>query len=126
MGDIKPVPYQYQAKVRSVYDGDTCRVDIDLGLGIWAHNESVRLFGINAPEMRGPEKAEGKVSRDTLRSWIDGSEVIIRTIPNRSGSDKKGKYGRYLAVIWAQDGDGEWFNVNERLVQQGYAVHRDY
>ena len=32
--------FHYTAFVQSVYDGDTCRVDIDLGLGIWLRNES--------------------------------------------------------------------------------------
>jgi len=31
--------FHYTARVQSVYDGDTCRVDIDLGLGIWIRNE---------------------------------------------------------------------------------------
>lgn len=42
--------YKYCAKVMSVYDGDTIRVDIDLGLKTWIKNESIRLNRINAPE----------------------------------------------------------------------------
>ncbi|MFQ5518767.1 MAG: thermonuclease family protein [Mariprofundus sp.] len=121
----KPVPFQYSAKIRSVYDGDTCRVDIDLGLGVWVKNESVRLYGINAPEVRGDEKVAGKISRDALREWILGKEVMLRTVAS-SGRDKKGKYGRYLAEIWAQDESGVWYNVNERLVAEHYAVHKEY
>ena len=41
--------FHYNAIVQSVYDGDTCRVDIDLGLGIWVRNEKIRLVRINAP-----------------------------------------------------------------------------
>ena len=85
------------------------------------HNESLRLFGINAPEMRGDEKAAGTVSRDRLREWIDKKEVVIRTI-----ADKKGKYGRYLAEIWAQDAAGVWFNVNSKLGEEGVAEEREY
>ncbi|MCK4563662.1 MAG: helix-turn-helix transcriptional regulator, partial [Verrucomicrobia bacterium] len=40
--------FHYTAFVQSVYDGDTCRVDIDLGLGIWIRNEKLRLVRINA------------------------------------------------------------------------------
>ena len=123
---IIPQPFQYQAVVQSVYDGDTCRLNIDLGLGIWAHNESVRLFGINAPEMRGAEKAAGRLSRDALRDWILGRSVMIRTIATPRGRDKKGKYGRYLAVIWQKNDAGVWVNVNARLVREGYAVYKDY
>ncbi len=45
--------YNYKAVVKSVYDGDTCTVDIDLGLGTWVHGEKLRLYRINAPEVRG-------------------------------------------------------------------------
>jgi len=126
MSYAKPEPFLYHAKVRSVYDADTCRLDIDLGLGVWVHNESVRLFGINAPEVRGDEKVKGKISRDVLRSWILDKPVIIKTIATNKGKSKKGKYGRYLAVIWAKNTADEWYNVNERLVAEGLAIYKDY
>ena len=48
--------YEYRAKVVSVYDADTFRVDIDLGFGIWMKNQSVRWLKIDAWEMRGEER----------------------------------------------------------------------
>ena len=95
-------PYFYKAKVVRVYDGDTIRADIDLGLNLWVHNESLRLHRINAPEMRGPDKLAGKASRDFLREKIARKEILIETI-----KDKKGKYGRFIAEIWLQDVSGE-------------------
>jgi len=112
--------FHYTAQVQSVYDGDTCRVDIDLGLGIWIRNEKLRLLRINAPEMTGPEKAKGEVSRDFLRELIDGREVIIETV-----KDRRGKYGRYLAEIWIEQ-EGVWVNVNDTLVAAGHAVYQEY
>jgi micrococcal nuclease len=112
--------YHYTAQVQSVYDGDTCRVDIDLGLGIWIRNEKLRLVRINAPEMTGPDKARGEASRDFLRGLIDGREIIIETV-----KDQRGKYGRYLAEIWIGH-DGVWQNVNNALVAAGHAVYQDY
>ena len=113
--------YHYRAVIRKVYDGDTCTVDIDLGLGSWIHGEKLRLYGINAPEVRGVERPAGLESRDFLRSRIKGKEVVLQTI-----KDKKGKYGRYLAYIWLKDESGNWVNINDMLVQQGYAVYKDY
>ncbi len=113
--------YHYRSRVISVYDGDTCTVDIDLGLGIWLHNEKLRLYGINAPELRGAERAEGLKSRDYLRSLIDGREILLETY-----RDKRGKYGRYLAKIFIKRSDSEWLNVNDELVKQGFAVYKDY
>ncbi len=112
--------YHYTAQVQSVYDGDTCRVDIDLGLGIWLRNEKLRLVRINAPEMTGPDKARGVASRDFLRELIDGREIIIETL-----KDRRGKYGRYLAEIWMEQ-DGVWSNVNDALVAAGHAVYQAY
>ncbi|MFN2152920.1 MAG: thermonuclease family protein [Anaerolineales bacterium] len=113
--------YHYRATVTDVYDGDTCTVDIDLGLKTWVRGEKVRLYRINAPELRGVERPEGLKSRDFLREQIDGKDVIIQTI-----KDRKGKYGRYLAEIWLQADDGEAININDLLVKNGFAVYKDY
>ncbi len=108
--------YTYNAVVISAYDADTVRLDIDLGCGVWLRDESCRLYGINAPEMRGPEKAEGRKARDYLRDLIVSKDVQIETI-----KDKKGKYGRYLVNI-----NYNGVLVNDLLVTKGYAVYKKY
>lgn len=118
---MKHTLYHYKAKVTSVYDGDTCTVDIDLGIHTWVRGEKLRLHRINAPEMRGSEKAEGKKSRDFLRGQIQNKEVTLQTI-----KDKKGKYGRYLAEIWIENEKGEFVNVNDLLVEKGFAEYKEY
>lgn len=124
--DMEVGLYRYKAEVHSVYDGDTVRMDIDLGMETWRKNVPLRLYGINAPEMRGAEKEQGKSSRDFLRSTLAGAEIVIETI-----NDKKGKYGRRLVSIWVK-GRGfwcardYWCNVNKYLVHKGHAEFRDY
>ncbi len=118
---MKDKLFLYRAKIVSVYDGDTCRADIDLGLHTWIHNESLRLIRINAPERRGAEKEQGIESGNFLRDLINGKEVIIETF-----SDKSGKYGRYLVEIWLPQDDGSYLNVNDLLVEKGFAVYKDY
>ena len=113
--------YHYRATVVSVYDGDTCTVDIDLGLNTWVRGEKLRLYRINAPELRGVERPEGLKSRDFLREQIDGKKIIIQTI-----KDKKGKFGRYLAEVWLPVADGEMININDLLVEKGFAEFKDY
>lgn len=112
--------YHYRAKVVSVYDGDTVRADIDLGLRIWARKKRIRLFRIDAPEIKGEERAQGLKSRDFLRDLILEKEIILQTI-----KDKKGKYGRYLGEIWIEK-DSKWINVNDLMVEKGFAEYRDY
>ena len=113
--------YTYPAQVTAVYDADTITVDINLGFHTWRRNEKIRLFGINAPEVRGDSKPEGIKSRDWLRDKILGKEVSIQTVKARNDTDKRGKFGRYLAVIWS---DG--INLNEELVRLGLAAERVY
>jgi micrococcal nuclease len=113
--------YLYKAKIVSVYDGDTCRADIDLGLNTWIHNEKLRLLRINAPEIRGEERQAGLSARDFLRELISGKEVIIQTV-----KDRKGKYGRYLAEIWVEQEEGIWVNVNDLMVTDGFAEYKAY
>lgn len=113
--------YHYKVTVVDVYDGDTCTVDIDLGLHIWSKGEKIRLIRINAPELRGNERTKGLKSRDFLRSLILNKEVVIETI-----KDKKEKYGRYLAEIWLEDEEGKFNNINDIMVQNGFAKYQKY
>lgn len=112
--------YFYRARVVSVYDGDTCTVDIDLGLKMWVHREKIRLNRIDTPEMRGPEKEHGKRSRDFLRGLILRREIMLQTL-----KDVQGKYGRYLGEIWLENENG-WHNINDLMVQNGFAVYKKY
>ena len=107
----KGINYLYKAKVVSVYDGDTCRADIELGFGTVLKNKTIRLSGIDTAEIRSENKENAIKARDRLRELILGKEVIIQTIKDRTG-----KYGRIIATIYL---DG--MNVNEVLVEEGLA-----
>ena len=113
--------YHYKAYVTKVYDGDTVTVDIDLGLNVFAKKEKIRLSRINAPELRGEEREEGLKSRDFLRSLIFKKEILVQTI-----KDRKGKYGRYLGEIFLVDEAGQKTNINDLLVEKGFAVYKKY
>lgn len=104
--------YIYNAHVVSVYDGDTITVDVDLGLHVFVKNLKIRLYGINAPEVKGATKPLGEVSRDALRSRIIGQDIVLHTI-----KDEQEKYGRWLGIIQLQDE-----NINDWLVTNGYAI----
>ncbi|NCS89421.1 MAG: hypothetical protein GW789_11870 [Ignavibacteria bacterium] len=75
--------YHYKAFVTQVYDGDTVTVDIDLGLHTWMKGEKLRLYRINAPELRGEEKEAGKISRDYLKKLVWKKELVIETIKDK-------------------------------------------
>ena len=94
--------HEYNCTIRRVVDGDTVDVDIDLGFGIWIHNERVRLFGIDTPESRTrdlEEKKAGLFAKDVVLHYLpEGSKQILRT-----HKDKVGKYGRVLGEFVIYD-----------------------
>lgn len=101
----------YKAICVSVYDGDSVTLDIDLGFNTWMRNQKIRLLGVDAPEIRGDERAEGLVAAEKLRSLIAGKSIILH-----SHRDKSGKYGRWLGTLFLED-----LNVNQLLLDSGLA-----
>jgi micrococcal nuclease len=101
--------YEYGAQVTRVVDGDTVHARVDLGCDVRI-DLTIRLYGINAPEMATPE---GAVSRDWLSARLDevGGKVTLRTI-----KDKREKYGRYLGILIANGVD-----LNSAMVSAGLA-----
>jgi micrococcal nuclease len=105
----------------SVIDGDTLVVDSSLG------PRTVRLIGIDAPEMRHPEKGrepfgpEAKAFVDELLPpgtlvWVEPDAAIVDA------------YGRMLAYLYVPDAEGAWIiaglpatQVNLAIAGAGYA-----
>lgn len=116
--------YQYGAKYRSNYDGDTIRFDIDLGLGQWSHNQIVRLYGVDTPEMRGTdeEKAKGLLAKTFVRGQLSSSyceDIIIRTYKNKEDKSE------WLAMVWYlmnTDSQARWICLNDELIKEGLAA----
>ena len=108
--------YIYNANVIKIYDGDTITCNIDCGFGIILRKQTIRLYGINTPEIRGENKKEGIISRDKLREKILNKDILLKTI-----KDKKGKYGRWLGIVYINN-----ININEWLVENNLAVKKDY
>ena len=113
--------YEYKCKVLRIVDGDTVDIDIDLGFGIWMHRERVRIMGIDTPESRTRDKVEkafGLASKARLKEILPiGSIQILKTEIDKSGEDKKGKFGRILGDFLIDER-----RVTEILVEEGYAV----
>ena len=108
--------YNYRAQVVGVFDGDSVTLDIDLGLGIWSKGQKCRLAGIDTPELRGEERPDGLKAKLRLAELILGKQVAVST-----ERDRTGKYGRWLVTIWDLSDTGEWININNLLVSEGYA-----
>jgi endonuclease YncB( thermonuclease family) len=114
--------YQYRATVRSVTDGDTLHLDIDLGFNVIIKNATIRLAGINAPEIKTPE---GRVSKTYLTERLPvGTPVILESL-----KDETEKYGRILGIIFLTDDKAKTptgkvvaNSINWELLSKGLAV----
>lgn len=103
--------YEYRAKILSVYDGDgSFDAEIDMGMNL-KQRKSIRVYGIDTPEMRGEHHDAGVIVRDFVRDLILGKQVIIKT-----KQDKTGKYGRLLADVFI-----DHINLSELLIEKEYA-----
>lgn len=113
--------YEYKCKILRVVDGDTVDVDIDLGFGMWMHKERVRMMGIDTPESRTRDKVEkafGLASKARLKELLPiGSMSVLKTEIDRSGEDKKGKFGRILGDFFIEDK-----RATDILIEEGHAV----
>jgi len=108
-------PREYRAVVHECYDGDTCTVDIDLGLDVMVHDVRVRLAEVDAWELR--DGLRGRVARTWINEMLKGRVVRLVVRQTRSGRDARGKYGRLLATVWLGD-----VNINDQLVKLGHGV----
>lgn len=124
--------YEYKAVVLRIVDGDTFDLDVDLGLKIHRH-ERVRLATVNIFETWGvkrtsEEYAKGKAASDLVAKLMPvGSTVKVKTYKAKSGDERKGARGRYLAdVFFIQDGiEGQWHNIASALKANGF-VKKEY
>lgn len=104
--------YHYNAFVRDVYDGDTITVDIDFGMDLMLTRQRIRLAHINAPELKGVSRESGIISRRWLRDRILGRWIELETLKSRrTGDDRKGKFGRWLGVVWIDS-----VNINQLML----------
>jgi endonuclease YncB( thermonuclease family) len=113
-------PYFYRAYIKeedrekAVYDGDTIKnVNIMLGFGIEWKIPSIRLIGINAPEMRGVDKLSGEVSRKFLEKFLSDAGWEFHVKSYRFETEK---FGRYMFEVFVDEK-----NLNFEMVKASMA-----
>lgn len=100
--------YNYNAIILRIVDADTVQVTVDLGFSVHFVT-SVRLRGINAPEMNTPE---GRAARDFLVGILPvGAAVTLNTV-------KPDKYANRFDAVMVYGG----VNINRAVLEAGYAV----
>lgn len=113
--------YCYKVRIVKIIDGDSVRLDIDRGFDDWLVNQNVRLTGLNAPETRTRDLDE-KEQGFKVWAWVKNKfEINGEYAIMESQYDKTGKYGRILGTFWLKDEDGELYNLNELMLNEGLA-----
>jgi endonuclease YncB( thermonuclease family) len=100
-------------KVLSCYDGDTVRVAFKYNNQYY--NFSIRLYGIDCPEIRSKNKERAIMIRDYVREQLLNKNVYIEC-------GRFDKYGRVLGKIYETYGNYlKDDSFNEKLIKLGYA-----
>ena len=103
--------FTYGAKLLRVVDGDTVRLDLDLGFYQWRHDQSYRLLRINAPEMN---TVEGGAAKIALEGFLTDKKLVAHT-------EKSDHFGRFLVDLSANEE-----SVSDWLVAHGFAAFKTY
>ncbi len=118
--------FQYEAKLLHIVDGDTLKLDIDLGFHVRLET-TVRLARINTPEIVGftAKGIDDPAKRFIMQNLPVGSVCVAEIT-------KTEKYGRWLADILFQTGETDRMkilatprNLNNELVRNGLAKPYD-
>lgn len=108
-------------KVLYIHDGDSLFVALRHRRHTW--KVTVRLYGINAAELR-PDKdtpdrqrivTKAARDREALRTKILHRRIIIEF-------HEQDRYGRWLGTIYTESWGKRRQNVNDWMVQQGHAM----
>ncbi len=110
-------PWTFPVLAARAVDGDTVEVTLDLGFGVRIE-ETFRLLGIDAPELRTPSGPRAKAWLQRQLSAAKSVELTShRNSKNNAMSDK---YGRYLATFLVDGAD-----LCARSLRLGYSVPWD-
>jgi len=111
------IPPVTGGEVIKVYDGDTITIASRLPYsGSPLYRFSVRLHGIDAPEIKGKnedEKQAARVSQKALEELILHKNVTLQNISTE-------KYGRILADVYYNE-----INLSQWLLKHKYAIEYD-
>lgn len=111
---ILPAKWVFNAHVEKVVDGDTLKLNVDLGFRTWVMGENFRVARINAPEIRRDDPA-GALARE----WVEKQ----LTKPIQIHSSKHGKYRWVIEVFY---GDKFELNLSDEMVKAGHAEYVNY
>jgi len=100
-----------------VIDGNTVDANIDLGFNVTIR-QRIKLYGVNVKDIRSNDETtrqQAVASKQKLTELL-GNEFVCETIVN-----KRGKAGRVMGKISTITADGTSIDVNQQLIDNGFA-----
>jgi len=70
--------YRYGALVTAIYDADTLIVDLDVFDHMWKKDEIIRLYGVNAQEIKRSKAKD--IDAEDVQEGYDQRDVVIETL----------------------------------------------
>ena len=120
--------WKMPAQVIRVIDGDTVVLKCDLGFRVTTTIKA-RLYGIDTPEIHGPNRPDGLDAKDYLEDLIQEWRIdVIRTTPGKSWlliethKNKSDSFGRWIVRLIGRDDT----DLNRLLVKSGHAQPADF
>lgn len=108
--------YEYTIKkVLKVVDGDTLKVEIDLGFDLCV-TTTVRMAGIDTPASRTKNLQEKQLGLDA-KKWLETIVTENQNIRIQTTKDDE-KYGRLLGTLYLSKSTK---SINELMIESGYA-----
>lgn len=120
-------PFTFAARLSSIYDGDTLRLDVDRGERIWSLDRKYRLWGVDTPEIRGctdEEVAYGMAARSFVNAVVISNQsqgqLVISTHRGKSKYD-------WLVEIYVSRGPKleqleEVTSLHALIIEHGHGV----
>lgn len=114
--DAKDISYGNAkvSEITSIFDGDTFRANLKGFPAIIGKHMSIRINGIDTPELRGKCDKEKQLARKAKKFTVERlratKNIVLKNI-------KRGKYFRLIADVYV---DG--VSLGEQLIKHGHAI----
>lgn len=103
----------YKVDLVRVIDGDTFKVNLACNYKLFCRSVSVRVAGINCPELRSKDETErqnAKAAKEFTKQFLDKRKITLKNC-------QKGKYFRMACNVFADEED-----LAAALLEAGHAV----
>ena len=129
---------KYPVIINRVIDGDSLNVDIDLGFNLVLSNRSLRLIGIDTPELRTrdlEEKKYGLLAKEHVTNWCSSNKELFLIIKHHT--EDMDKFGRILGDLFDKENNSlvqniidnhhgvAYFGQNKDLIRDAHALNRE-